>query len=40
MILQLIYPSSGSITLFGSDRRPAARARLGYLPETRTSIRI
>jgi ABC-2 type transport system ATP-binding protein len=34
MILQLIYPSSGSITLFGTPTGdPRARARLGYLPE-------
>jgi ABC-2 type transport system ATP-binding protein len=34
MILQLIYPSSGSITLFGTPTgNPKARARLGYLPE-------
>jgi ABC-2 type transport system ATP-binding protein len=34
MILQLIYPTSGSVTLFGVPTGdPKARARLGYLPE-------
>ena len=34
MILQLIFPTSGSITLFGTPTGdPRARARLGYLPE-------
>jgi ABC-2 type transport system ATP-binding protein len=32
-ILRLIYPDSGSITLFGQGLSLAARARIGYLPE-------
>jgi ABC-2 type transport system ATP-binding protein len=33
-ILQLIFPSSGSVLLFGKDTYlPEARQRLGYLPE-------
>ena len=34
MLLQLIFPSSGSVSLFGTPgSNPKARARLGYLPE-------
>jgi ABC-2 type transport system ATP-binding protein len=34
MILQLIYPDRGSVKIFGTPTGdPAARARLGYLPE-------
>ncbi len=34
MMLQLIFPSRGNVKLFGdSTFNPAARARLGYLPE-------
>jgi ABC-2 type transport system ATP-binding protein len=34
MMLQLIYPDRGSVKIFGTPTGdPAARARLGYLPE-------
>jgi ABC-2 type transport system ATP-binding protein len=34
MMLQLIYPDQGSVKIFGTPTGdPAARARLGYLPE-------
>lgn len=34
MLLGLLRPSAGSVRLFGRDpREPAARARVGYLPE-------
>jgi len=35
MIMNIIYPESGSIKVFGAERTEAATDRIGYLPEER-----
>ena len=35
MIMNIFYPDSGTIRIFGEERREAAGPRIGYLPEER-----
>ena len=35
MLMNIIYPDSGSIRIFGAERTDAATDRIGYLPEER-----